>query len=275
MTTREMPVLKTEASAPIPSPEDARLGAKDGQPPSPGRLAAAAALGDPGDPGVTTQSQVYRALRQMLMNGDLVPCERLVVRDLAERFKTSATPVREALRQLVSEGALEDSANRGVIVPEVTQDAVRDLVRARCLVEGAAAEWAAASMSGAELVAISAINDEMRRVVQNGTAEDYLILNRAFHFAIYRAARSPVLMPIIERLWLRAGPWLEAMRSEEGIRFGLDHHREIIAALGAGDGVRARNALALDLSDAGEIILRNLASGLGSAAARPRAGKRS
>jgi DNA-binding GntR family transcriptional regulator len=195
------------------------------------------------------------------MNGDFRPGQRLVVRSLAEEFQTSAMPVREALRQLVSEEALFDHANRGVIVPEASVEIIADLTRVRCSIEGSAAGWAASTIVQAELESIRALDDEMKDRAARRAAADYLSLNREFHFAVYRASRSTVLLPIIERLWLRAGPWLNIMREEATLGMGLDHHAELIDALEKGDGDRARRAVAADISDAADIMLR-AASGL-------------
>lgn len=214
---------------------------------------------DAEDGSGTAQSQIYAALRDDLMSGRFLPGERLVARDLAERFDTSAMPVREALHRLVSEDALTDLPNRGVVVPQATLDAVTDVVRIRCLVEGTATEWGAAVLTGADLAGLHRLNAEMEAGIDQGLTESYLTLNRRFHFAIYRAARSPALMQVIERLWMRAGPWLNVMREEETIRFGFDHHRAILAALRAGDGEGARRAVVLDIADASEVILRRLA----------------
>ena len=93
--------------------------------------------------------------------------------------------------------------------------------------------------------------------------------------AVYRAARSTVLLPIIERLWLRAGPWLNIMCEEATLGMGLDHHAEIIDALVKGDGERAKRAVATDISDAADIMLR-AAIGLNGSEARsghPRLGE--
>lgn len=204
----------------------------------------------------TAHSRVYAGLKSALMNGDFVPGQRLVVRQLAERFATSAMPVREALRQLVSEAALVDHPNRGVIVPDATVEVIADLVRVRCSIEGAATEWAAQTISPEELQAIIRINENMKRCTREGDAADYLTFNREFHFTIYRASRSLMLPPIIERLWLRAGPWLNIMREEATLGLGLDHHSEIIEALQKGDGAWARRALVADITDAGDIMLR-------------------
>ncbi|MEB8389433.1 GntR family transcriptional regulator [Rhodobacteraceae bacterium KMM 6894] len=206
---------------------------------------------------MTAQELVHASVRKMLMDGDLVCGQRLIVRDLAERFGTSTMPVREALRRLVAENALEDSPNRGVIVPEITLEAVTDLIRIRCVIEGQAAEWAAATITGLELAECMSTNDAMEVQIKNRALEAYLHLNRDFHFAIYRAARSTALMQVIDRLWLRAGPWLTIKRQgDEEPFFGVAYHHDLLTALHAGDGVRARQALVSDITEAGNNILR-------------------
>jgi glutamate-1-semialdehyde 2,1-aminomutase len=204
----------------------------------------------------TTHARVYAGLRSALMNGDFLPGQRLVVRLIAERFETSAMPVREALRQLVSDEALFDHPHRGVIVPEATVEVISDLVRVRCSIEGAASEWAASTVTAREIDAIDELNRKMIDCAARGDAANYLRWNREFHFSIYRAARSQVLQPIIERLWLRAGPWLNIMRDVATLGMGLDHHAEILDSLHRGDGARARKAMVADISGAADIMLR-------------------
>lgn len=208
------------------------------------------------DMAVTAHAAIYSELKAALMNGDFRPGDRLVVRELSERFQTSAMPVREALRKLVNDEALFDHPNRGVTVPGVDVAGVADLFRVRCAIEGSAAEWAASTINKAELEQIHALNEAMKACVQTNQVADYLAINRQFHFTIYGTARSQVLLPIIERLWLRAGPLLNVMRQEATIQRGLDHHPEIIEALQKGDGPRARRAIASDIADAGDIIQR-------------------
>ncbi|WP_421694551.1 GntR family transcriptional regulator [Aestuariivirga sp.] len=209
-----------------------------------------------GDQVVTAHAVIYESLSASLMNGDFNPGDRLVVRELAERFNTSAMPVREALRKLVTDGALYDHPNRGVLVPAIDIAAVADLVRVRCAIEGTAAEWAATTISQAELDAVYRANEMMQTCIDIQQVGDYLRFNTKFHFTIYRAARSESLNTIIERLWLRAGPLLNVMRQEATIKPGFDHHAEIMEALKTGDGSRARRAVVDDISFAGDIIQR-------------------
>ena len=177
---------------------------------------------------VTAHEAIYSELKAALMNGDFQPGDRLVVRELSERFNTSAMPVREALRKLVNDEALYDHPNRGVTVPSADIVGVADLFRVRCAIEGSAAEWAASTINNGELEAIIELNEAMKVRVETDQIADYLAINRELHFTIYRTARSDVLLPIIERLWLRAGPLLNVMRQDATIQRGLDHHVEII-----------------------------------------------
>lgn len=208
----------------------------------------------------TAHVRVHAGLKEALMNGDFLPGQRLVVRQIAEKFQTSAMPVREAFRQLVSDEALFDHPNRGVIVPEATVARISDLVRVRCKVEGTAAEWAATTISEAEINELERLNRRLHECVTGEAVADYLTVNRRFHFSVYRAARSPVLQQIIEKLWLRAGPFLNIVRMDTAYISGLVHHDEIIDALRRADGQAARRALVADLSEAADIILRAAAS---------------
>lgn len=208
----------------------------------------------------TTHERIYEALKAALMNGTFWPGERLVVRDIAERFSTSPMPVREALRRLVSEQALFNHPNRGVIVPSATVQSIADLQRVRCSIEGAATEWAAATITNGEIKKLKDINNGMLACTRQKDPSDYLTLNTEFHFTIYKAARSAILIPIIEGLWLQAGPRLNIMRGEATIGMGMDHHQEVVTALNDGDGPRARKALMRDISDAADIMLRAAAA---------------
>jgi DNA-binding GntR family transcriptional regulator len=207
---------------------------------------------------VSSYEPVYRSLRHAIMSGDILPGGRMVVARLSERFGTSALPVRQALQRLVAEGALIERPNRGVEVPQPDIARLIDLRRVRCAVEGQATEWAAQTITPQELDRLQSLQDRMRAVKEPAHAENYLQWNLDFHFTVYRAARSPLLIPLIESLWLRVGPFLNLMRTETTLSLGLDHHAEVIDGLRRGDGAYARAAIVADLSEAAEIMVRSL-----------------
>lgn len=204
---------------------------------------------------------VYRALRVELMRGDIRPGDRMVVKRLADRFGTSPLPVRQALQRLVAEGALTDEPYRGARVPLRGVDELMDLRRVRCAVEGQAAEWAAGRATGAVLERLHLLQSRMRAVHDIAHAGSYLVWNFEFHFTVYRAAGSPILIPLIERLWLRAGPYLNSMRTEFTLGQGLDHHDQVIGALARGDAAAARAAVEAELSEAAGVMVRALLAG--------------
>lgn len=200
--------------------------------------------------------RIYEALKIALINGEFAPGEKMTVRGLAEAFGTSPMPVREAMRRLISDQALEQRPNRGIVVPPVSFERLIDLRRVRMAVEGLAAEWAASTISDNELEQLSAIQTRMRNMAESGDGADYLTANREFHFLIYNAARSGVLLPVIESLWLQAGPNLTIMRSAATLGMGLEHHDTLITALRSGSGAAARQAISQDIGEAAEIMIR-------------------
>lgn len=205
-----------------------------------------------------SQEPVYRALREALMRGDVRPGERMVVKRISEQYGAGALPVRQALQRLVGEGALSDEPYRGARVPIRSVDELLDLRRVRCAIEGQAAAWAAQEVSGEDLRRLHALQAHMNEATQTAQSEHYLDWNYQFHFTVYRAARSPLLIPMIERLWLRAGPYLNAMRTELTLGVGLNTHEQMLDALARGDSAAARAAVDTEISEAAAFMVRAL-----------------
>jgi DNA-binding GntR family transcriptional regulator len=205
----------------------------------------------------TLHERVYGELRTALMTGRFLPGQSVTIRALADAFGTSAMPVREALRRLVAEQALEILPNRSVIVPRMTRERLEDLRRVRAAIEGMAAEQAAAHITADELDKLQALLEQMRVKVKQGGTHGYLSQNQDFHFTIYAAARSAVLLPIIESLWLQIGPVLTVISADPKLSaiFAEKHHTKALAALRAGDGAGAREAIAGDISEAADYLL--------------------
>ena len=215
-----------------------------------------------------SQEPVYRGLREALMRGDVRPGERMVVKRISEQYSAGALPVRHALQRLVGEGALSDEPYRGARVPIRSVDELLDLRRVRCAIEGQAAAWAAQSVTGDDLHRLHGLQAQMSTVRETSQSEHYLDWNYQFHFTVYRAARSPLMIPMIERLWLRAGPYLNAMRTELTLGVGLDTHEMMLDALARGDSAAARHAIETEISEAAGFMVRALIADAGREAAQ-------
>ncbi len=209
----------------------------------------------------TMSQRVYRDLRELIMSGQAQPGQRLTLKSLSEALGTSQMPVREALRQLAAEGALEFLANKSVRVPEMTKAKFLELLSIRLAVEGLAIEEAARRITDAELVELMRHHKTFTKEVARKHPEAAVAIesNMRLHFAAYRAAQMPSLMTIIEGLWLQVGPVLNLdMRSgssrltEGPARL---HHDALMQALAARDPVMARQALIADLTTAASFII--------------------
>lgn len=203
---------------------------------------------------MTVSDGVYRQLRDALIVGRFDPGQVLTIKALAGTFGTSQMPVREALRRLGAENALEMALNGSACVPHVSLERLNDICKARLAIEGLAMDEAAARITRAELSGIEALMHRHEVVCAAGEVYEMLLTNRAFHFGIYAAARSDVLVQLIGSLWLRYGPYMRmlssyiAPRLETGLHKPFcDHHHAIVRALKAGDGAEARRHLEADI----------------------------
>jgi DNA-binding GntR family transcriptional regulator len=203
---------------------------------------------------VPKHDQVYQVLRDTLISGRIVPGRGVTLRGLAETLGTSPMPVREAIRRLAAEGGLVIGPNRRVYVPPMTADRFDELVRARTLLEPELAARALHSIDSARLRRIKDADDEIEAALANGNIEDYMAANRRFHFEIYTAAPSAVLLPMVESLWIQFGPFMRAVYGRVGTAILVDQHVVAVAAIEAGDAEGLREAIRADILDGMRII---------------------
>lgn len=212
----------------------------------------------------TVQDSVYGELRRSLIQGLFDPGEVLRIVDVSNRLGTSTMPVREALARLISEQALEAMPNRSVRVPLISRERLEDLARARAIIESEVIALAIPKVDDAlvdELVRLTDACDAVLATKGREISGEAADLNHAFHFTLYRAAGSQVLIPIIESLWLQSGPYLRASARlfDEAADGSATHfHREIVEAVSRRDVAAAQAALKADIGRAFDILRRHL-----------------
>ncbi len=205
------------------------------------------------------QDQLYQQLRDALLAGRFRPGERLKIRDLAAEWGTSPMPVRAALQRLVAEGALESEPQRSVRVPAMTRERFQQLFQVRLSLEGLAVELAAARIGAAEIELLRGCIARMETALEQRNVQAYLDDNSLFHLTLYRACANPILLRMIESLWLQVGPFFNRLFTEADLSLRLnDFHEQAFTALEAGDGKAARAAMEQDLSFFGEYLLKLL-----------------
>jgi DNA-binding GntR family transcriptional regulator len=196
---------------------------------------------------------VYEQLKQALLYAEFRPGQVLSIRTLAAMMGTSTMPVREAITRLVTERALEALPNRGVRVPELSLQQIRDQHRVRRALEPLAAELAAPQITDDKIAELDRYERDIEAALKAGQLTLAVRANIAFHLTLYRAARSDTLLELIEALYLRYAPML--YRVLEALPGGVlgqtvfvrDHHSAVMDALRARDPRGARRALERDL----------------------------
>lgn len=192
--------------------------------------------------------RVYRQLREMILFGELTPGQPVTIQGLVSTLGVGMTPVREAIRRLTSEGALEFKGNRRVSVPQPDLAQWNDIAFARLSVEPELARKAAENIGAEELSRLTAFDTHLNAAIAQGDVRGYLEHNYRFHAYLYDLAGSEVLSSIANMLWLRAGPSLRVVLGRYGTANLPDKHAEALAAMQAGDGQAVAEAIHEDVA---------------------------
>jgi len=190
--------------------------------------------------GKTKNLLVYEKLRQSIIKGTLKPGQKLVMAALARKFKTSETPIREAIRRLESDGYVTFTPHTGALVTEINRQELSEIYVIRISLEALATRLAVPYISQDDLNWLKKKNDEMRVVVEKNRYEQLARLNRAFHLRIYKAAPFPRLYKMISDLWDAFERWPSIFTYvPERAASALKEHEQIIEALETSDVDRA------------------------------------
>lgn len=195
----------------------------------------------------TAHEFVREMLRRLILNGSLAGGTRLFQVDVAERLQVSTTPVREAFRDLATDGLIDLDAHRGATVRRIDAEELREIYDIRLLLEPEVVRRLTPDISRERLDQITgliaAMDDER-------DATRWALLNHSFHEDIVEAASSKRLRAMIRSLQDSAAAYvIRALKGHIDMQVHNEQHRRIVAALQDGDGDRAAAEVALHLRD--------------------------
>lgn len=205
----------------------------------------------------TVRERAARELRDRILTGVLPAGHRLDIDAITREFATSRTPVREALLELSYEGLVRVAPRSGVTVLGIGSQDVLDSFAILGALAGKAAEWAAERTDPAGVDRLRSLADEVATSAGSDAIAD---ANWRLHRHIHLAARSPRLVAQIRQA-VRVVPstFFAVIPAQEGR--SLADHDELIAALAAGHGARARSIAERHVVDAGRSLARRLDAG--------------
>lgn len=192
--------------------------------------------------GQTAHVYVRETIRLAILNGQLAGGTRLVQSDLAAQLQVSTTPVREALRDLASEGLIRIDPHHGGVVAELDEDDLREVYQIRQRIEPFALEVAMPFITDEILARCEELHDAMSAAPNSAT---WVQLNREFHMTIYEASNQHRLVAMVRSLQDASVMAVSArIQTVPEIReVANNEHGALIKALRDGDLERAQNVI--------------------------------
>lgn len=198
------------------------------------------------------RTQVYESLVIDIVTGVLRPGDLVLERALAERRGWGLAGVREALARLALEGLVVRHARVGTVVAPLDRAEVEQAFEVRRLLDARSAGLAARHATPADIAALQAAFDGAEAAIDRGDARALIIMDRAFHRAVARATHNAMLARWLGQLWTAAARWWVFAMGEQDPADQLADvrlHRDLAAAIAAGDAAEAEAAMARLIGD--------------------------
>jgi DNA-binding GntR family transcriptional regulator len=203
------------------------------------------------------RENIYEKVREDITFGRLQPGERLIEKDLSDEFKSSRSPIREALRQLQSEGLLSFQRNKGFTVSKLSFNEVEEIFDLRCLLESYAVRLTVQRLTKQQEQLLMNLQKKLRVLAQKDDREGYIHVNGLFHnFFIDNCGNNSLnnILSIIKRRVYRY-QYL-AVTDSGHFRDYLQQHENIVRACLSGDKIKAESGMRNHLLDVKRMILR-------------------
>ena len=201
---------------------------------------------------VVLGDQVKEFVIDAIMNGEFQPGDRVVASSLAKRLGVSQAPVREAIRDLVLLGFLENEPFKGTSVRSFSPKELYEVYTVRAALESLAARLAAERLTNEDIVTLQLTLDEMIRAAQNQDEQAMVRLDNRFHETILRISDNKLLY----QLWqtLQFGYWtiVTARSSSYNLEELARRHETLLKALESRDPQRAMVVMQHHIEDLGK-----------------------
>lgn len=189
----------------------------------------------------STPGLIAEAIRGGILDGTIEAGQQLVQHDLARAFGTSRIPVREALRQLESDGIVAYHPHRGASVAQLSAADVAEIYEMRTPLEKLALRLAIPNFDRARVTAAQRVIDDSAGITD---AALFGRLNWRFHEIVYEAANRPRLLKTILNLYIHASRWPPFAREQRKTFAAIvAEHRAILRACARHDAATAQKAL--------------------------------
>ncbi|MEJ2490652.1 MAG: GntR family transcriptional regulator [Desulfuromonadales bacterium] len=210
----------------------------------------------------TLREKILETIRDAILKGTLKPGERVSEPELAERFGISRTPIREAFRQLESEGYLKVIPRKGAVVASLSERDVEEFYTIKIILEGFAARMAAEKLTDKDIERLEAINNRLAEIAKQGDVKNFFRVHNEFHEMFIKAAGNERLSEMINQLVMKFKRLRLASLSQPGrMEISVEQHRNMIQAFKTHDGDRADNLVRHAATIGAEVLIESMTPG--------------
>lgn len=185
---------------------------------------------------LTLREQIVDFIKDAVVTGRLKPGERVPEQEIAESFGISRTPIREAFRQLESEGFITVTPRKGAVVSPITDKDVSEFYAIKSLLEGFAAKTACLTLTPKELKRLETLNSQMEKYAERSDVKGFFRLDNQFHDTFLKACGNEKLCTLIHQLVAQFERFrITALALPGRMRDSVRQHNEIIEAFKSGN----------------------------------------
>ena len=207
---------------------------------------------------LTLRESILETIRDAIISGALKPGEKVAEPELAERFGISRTPIREAFRQLESEGYLTVIPRKGAVVVSFSERDVEEFYAIKSILEGYAARKACEKLTPREIEKLQSVNDKLRLLAEEGDVKHFFKVHNSFHELFIRAADNDKLTELIMSLVGRFQRLRIASLSLPGrMDLSVKEHQKIIDAFRNGDADLAETLVRSNAEYGGKVLVQD------------------
>lgn len=180
--------------------------------------------------------QARKQIEEFILDGVLRTEDKITERDMAVRLGMSRAPVREAIRELINAGLLEQISARQIVVRQLLFTEIEEIFDIRAMLEGKAAALAAGNRQSGQLKQLQSLYERMILVADSQDYPTYFDLNIQFHKLIHQIANAPRLLSLIDQI-MRESLLLRSrsLVNEDHIQNSINEHNQILMSLESGD----------------------------------------
>lgn len=187
---------------------------------------------------------VFNALRKAILRGELVPGQRLMEIQLAEKMGVSRTPVREAIRKLELEGLVIMVPRKGAEVAHISGKNLRDVLEVRRALEELAGELACKRMTEEEFKELEKANHRFTSMLGSDDITEIAQADETFHAMIYQATENERLIQMVNHLREQMYRYrIEHIKDRSQRKLLVQEHQEIMRALAVRDVEATRRTI--------------------------------